>query len=128
MEVLCQIGSRDHGHEVALRVDNWELSLLGLGKNGISLEQGSSSRSSDEIGNHNGRNWLAEVLLELDVSICNNADEFGSELASLYFGLVKREKDNSRTIDGIATFVIKSIDLFPTTLRSIRMNESYMSL
>lgn len=84
VEVLGEIGTRHHGNQVAGLVNDWELSLLGLRQNGVGLSEGGTLGSSDQIGDHDRRNWLLGVLFKLDVSVRDNTNELGAELSVLF--------------------------------------------
>jgi hypothetical protein len=79
--VLGQIGSGDHGDDVEVLVDDRELALLGLGENLVGFEEGDVLRSSDKVSNHDIGNGLVEVLLKLEVSVGNDTQELGTNLA-----------------------------------------------
>lgn len=81
--VLGQIGAGDHGHEVEVLVNNWELSLFGLSENLVGLGQGGTLWTSDEVGDHDIGDRLLVVLLELDVSVGDDSDELGAKLSVL---------------------------------------------
>lgn len=81
--VLGQVGARDHRNEVQLRVHDGELALLRLGKNLIRLEQGNAIGSGDEVGDHDLGDGSRQVFLELDVSVGDDAQQLGAELAVL---------------------------------------------
>lgn len=83
VEVLGQIGAGDHGDEVAGGIDDWELALLGLGEDSVGLGEGGALWCSDELSDHDGGDWLLEVLLELDVTVGDDTDELGAELSIL---------------------------------------------
>ena len=69
MEVLGQIGARNHGKEVALLVHDRKLALLGLGQNFVGLLQCNAGLSGDKVLVHDVRYWLLKVVLELDVTV-----------------------------------------------------------
>lgn len=83
VKVLAQIGARDHGHEVAILVDNGQFALLGLGQNAVGLGQLDTVGSRDEVRNHDVGHGLVDIVLELKVSVGDNAQELGAKLAVL---------------------------------------------
>lgn len=83
VQVLAEIGAGDHGHQVAVLVDNGQLALLGLGEDGIGLFEGHTVGGSDEIRDHDVGDGLVEVVLELEITVGDNTQELGTELAVL---------------------------------------------
>ena len=81
MEVLGQIGARNHGDEVSVLVYDGQFALLRLGQNLVGLGQCDARRGSDEIGNHDLGDRLLVVVLELDVAVGNDAKELGAKLS-----------------------------------------------
>lgn len=82
--VLGQIGARDHRDKVEVLVDDGELALLRLGQDLVGLDEGDAVGGGDKVGDHDLGNGLADVLLELKVSVGNDTEELGTELSVLY--------------------------------------------
>lgn len=83
VQVLAEIGARDHGHQVAVLVDNGQLALLGLGQNCVGLLEGDAVGGSDEVCHHDVGDRLFEIVLELEITVGNDTKELGVELAGL---------------------------------------------
>jgi hypothetical protein len=77
VEVLHQIRAGKQRDDVAVGIDNGELSLLGLTENLVGLGQGGAGRGSDKIGGHNGCHGLVEISVELDVTRGDHSNELG---------------------------------------------------
>ena len=91
VKVLGKIGARDHGDKVAVLVNDGELALLGLGKDLVGLEKIDTSGSGDQVSNHDLRNGLVKVSLELDVAVGDDANELGANVAGFYLKLSQHE-------------------------------------
>lgn len=81
--VLGQVGAGDHRDEVEVLVNDRKLALLRLGENLVGLDEGDAVDGSDKVGNHDFGDGLVVVLLELEVSVGNDAQELGAQLAIL---------------------------------------------
>lgn len=81
VEVLAEIRAGDHGYEVAVLVDDGQLALLGLGEDVVSLGKSDTVRGRDKVSDHDVGNGLFEVVLKLEVSVGDDTQELGAELA-----------------------------------------------
>lgn len=88
VEVLVQVGTRDHRHEVSLFIDNRKLALLGLGQNLVGLLKVDTSRSSDKVRDHHIGDWLLRVLLKLEVAVGDDSEELRAKLAVFYMEML----------------------------------------
>lgn len=81
--VLGQVGAGDHGDEVEVLVHDRELALLRLGKNLVRLGKSDTVGGGDEVGDHDVGHRGFGVVLELDVTVGDNAQELGAKLSVL---------------------------------------------
>lgn len=83
VEVLAQIRARDHGYQVAVLVNDGQLALLGLGQNVVCLGKLNAIGGGDKVGDHDIGNGLVDIVFELEVSVGDDAQQLGAELAVL---------------------------------------------
>jgi len=83
VEVLGQIGARDHRDEVSLSIDDRQLALLGLSQDFVGLLESDAGRGSDQVSDHDLADRLVKIFLELDIPVGDNAQELGAKLAGL---------------------------------------------
>lgn len=79
VEVLHQIGAGEEGNEVAGGINDGQLALLGLAEDLVGLSKGGASRGSDQVSGHDGGDRLLKVLVELDVTGSNHANQLGAK-------------------------------------------------
>ncbi len=79
VKVLHQIAAGEERDEVAIVINNWQLSLLRATEDIVGLSQGSTSRGCDKIGGHDGSDGVIEVGVELNVASSDDAHELRAE-------------------------------------------------
>lgn len=81
--VLVQVGAGDHGDEVEVLVDDGQLALLRLGEDLVGLDKVDTGGGGDQVSDHDVGDGLVGVLLELDVTVGDDAEQLGAKLAVL---------------------------------------------
>lgn len=83
VQVLHQIGARDKRNEVAVVVDDGELALLGLLKDGVGLGELNAALGGNEVGGHDLADRIVQVVVELNITRGDDTEELGAKLAGL---------------------------------------------
>lgn len=79
VQVLHQIRARQERNEVSGGINDGQLALLRLAEDLVGLGQSSTSRGSDQVSGHYGSDGVAELVVELNVTGSNHANELGAE-------------------------------------------------
>lgn len=84
VEVLHQIRAGKQGDDVAVGINNGELSLLGPTEDFVGLGEGGAGGGSNKIRGHDGSHGFVEISVELNVTRGNHSNELGLEGSVLY--------------------------------------------
>lgn len=119
VKVLHQVGARDKRDKVAVLVDDGELALLRLLKDGVGLGELDATLGSNEVGRHDLGDGVVLVVVELNVTRSDDTQELGAKLAGLctiscqscYFNGACQTKHGFVCIFQIPNFSPQQIDL-----------------
>jgi hypothetical protein len=83
VEVLHQVGARQERNQVEALVDDGKLALLGLVQDVVGFLELNTVAGGYEVGGHDCGDRVVELVVELDVSGCNDTNELGAKSAVL---------------------------------------------
>ena len=80
--VLEQVRAGQQAHKTALGVDDGQLALLGVAKDGVGLLERDTFGGGDQVGGHDIRQECGRRA-ELNIAVCDDTDEFTAEQSSV---------------------------------------------